>query len=196
MANKKINLNLPPYASAEVEFLQEVPKGIIAKDQFMQLLKTTITRHSGPVRVIENQLVLDQPMSTISHTFSFDFDITRNTKINEYIKVIIDYGNSVKDTKSKLAIDTVIGVTEKLGNNIKLDKWPNGWDFVSNWLENYPLTFDDEGNPNMPVLVMNEADKAKLKDEPPTPEQKRRREEVIERKRVEYFSKKRSRRLL
>ena len=86
-------------------------------------------------------------------------------------------------------------VCEATGNVIDGKGQPFSFDLVLDALDKIQIDFDEAGNPEIPTMVLHPELMEKLKKQPPTDEQIRRREEIINRKRGEYNARRRTRQI-
>jgi hypothetical protein len=85
---------------------------------------------------------------------------------------------------------------EAFGNSIEAKGQSLSHDLLNQLLERVELSFDESGNPIKPLLLMGSEMEERFKHLPPlTDEQARRRTEIIERKRKEFYEGHRKRRL-
>ena len=84
-------------------------------------------------------------------------------------------------------------ICDATGNTVDA-QGKNVWDAHLEMLETMEMSFDENGNHNT-TLVVHPDTARKIRENPPTVEQLAKGEEIIERKRKEFYAQKRSRRL-
>ncbi|RBY85959.1 hypothetical protein [Blastococcus sp. TF02A-26] len=82
-------------------------------------------------------------------------------------------------------------MTEEHGNTIDAGG-RDFFDVVAETLETIEMTFDDEGRPNL-TIVMHPDQAEKLRDKQPTPEQEARLDAILERRKEEWLASRRRR---
>jgi hypothetical protein len=73
---------------------------------------------------------------------------------------------------------------------------PFSFELLLDGLEKIEISFDDQGKPEMPTLVMGPEAAARIRTLPPiTPDQQKRLDDLIEKKRKEHYARRRDRKL-
>lgn len=170
--------------------VQEVIDGFVAMDSLLGQISVHITRHSGPTRIIEEHTSIDQAMSKLSHVFEVGFDVVRHSDIEEYLTVLADYAHTVIEARGQQTIKLILDINQRTNNVIDAKGKTNIYDLIDEMLASYSLEFDKEGKPLMPTFYINPETAKNLDYSPATPEQERRHEEILARKKAEFLGRK------
>jgi hypothetical protein len=121
------------------------------------------------------------------------FDTFLKTDVERFIELLYNMWEAFASQATKALFETVNLTTEAVGN-VHNAAGKNIWEAQLEMLESLEMHFDENGNHNYKYYAHPDMAK-KLAENPPTPEQEKRAEEIINRKREEYYAKKRTRRL-
>jgi hypothetical protein len=126
--------------------------------------------------------------------FEIDRNAFKTTDVKQFTESVFQLFDSFHTEQKKLLLEMVSQTTEAVGNVVDAhDK--NFWDAYLEMIEKTEMTFDDEGHHNYQI-VLNPNTARRLRENPPTEEQKKRIQEAIDLKRKEYFDSKPSRKLV
>jgi len=175
-----LSLNIPEYESASLRFIVEVMQGFLGVDPLFSGIERDYTTHRGPIRNVPGDTPLDQSMFAVSSESSISWDSIRNGKIDDYIQFLVK---------------NISEITDATGQTVNAKGQPLTVDLILDLLEKVEFGFDDDGNPQYPTLFLPSAAIERLKKLEVTPEQEKRRQQIIEEKRARFNASKRTRRL-
>jgi hypothetical protein len=192
----KLNLNIPIYDVAEFNLISSVLDNIVKSHPIIGQIPVIPTHHRGLTRVVDGDVVIDQPPFLLTQLLGIDKDIIRNSKIEEYANVIRVKGNSFKDSTARKFYETIDSITKTTGNVFDFNNGLGVFDAINTFLEANEMVFDSEGNPILhKFFVEDPALNEKLQQLQPSMEQEEKFRSIIERKRNEFYTQKRTRRL-
>lgn len=189
---------LPEYDAAFVEFMVTVRDGLIAAmyptlGRIRRVKTRTLFRGQNSIGtgdpVVHPTIATATPLG-ISHTSVHHTDIT--SLAGELFEFAQQYGASLVPQ----VLATFNSVTAATGNVVDGEGGPLTVDKYLEVLETVELSFDPQGEATLPSIVNQELQEIELSTLGEfTSEQETRKEEIIARKREEYFARRRSRRI-
>jgi hypothetical protein len=144
-------------------------------------------------RQVSEPQIVDTEMKRHKADVVLHFDVYLKTDAGQFVEFIYGMWEDFASQAKKVLFDTVALTTEAVGNSHDL-AGRNIWDAQLDMLESIEWHFDENGNHNIKFYCGTDAGKLVMEN-PPTPEQGQKLEELISRKREEYYAKKRTRRL-
>jgi hypothetical protein len=191
----KLRFLIPVYEKAMLRFIDQVVKGFFSADPLFGPMPWRSTEHAGPVRNVRGPSPLDQTMPVIEAESSVSIDTVRNTEIEDHTRFLYELATSSIRAFAPEFFKGLGEVTDAVGMSLDAEGKPFSFDMLNDMLEKLHIEFDEEGEPILPALVMHPMMAEQIRNMKPTPEQEKRHAEIIERKRAEYYAKKRTRRL-
>lgn len=186
---------IPAYDKAMLRFIERVVMGFLSVDPLFGAMPWKSTEHRGPVRNVRGPSPLDQTMRSVEAESSISADAIRNTSIEDYTCFLYDLATSSIRTLAPGFFKGLAEITDAAGTSVDGRGQPFSFDMLNDVLEKLYIEFDEEGKPILPTLLMHPMMAERIKNMRLTPEQERRQAEIIERKKAEYYAKKRTRRL-
>lgn len=190
-----LSLSIPEYESASLRFIVEVTQGFLGVDPLFSGIERDYTTHRGPIRNVLGDTPLDQSMFAVIGESLISWDSIRNGKIDDYIQFLVDISESQRKSLARHFFKNISEITDATGQTVNAKGQPLTVDLILDLLEKVEFGFDDDGNPQYPTLVLPPAAIERLKKLEFTPEQEKRRQQIIEEKRARFNASKRTRRL-
>jgi len=171
----------------------EIKMGLDKTDHILGQIQVHSVVHGGFTRQVSEPKIVDTEMKhhTVDGLIHFDWFLKTNAE--QFVEFTYAMWESFASQAKKALFETVDRTTEAVGNSHAL-AGRNIWDAQLEMMESIEWHFDENGNHNYQIHCHPDVGK-KLAENPPTPEQNKKMEELINRKRVEYYAKKRTRRL-
>jgi hypothetical protein len=198
--NEKIDINtlksplkLPKYELATIQLIRDVKKGFENLDDILGKIKSVPVAHGGKTRQVSEPQILETPMRRYSAVISVKFDTFYNTDIEEFRDALCKFIEEAIGQMREHFFSVFPQICDATGNSINA-QGKNVWDAHLEMLETIEMHFDENGNHHTEIIMGSDIEKI-IKDNPPTPEQIARENEIIERKKKEYYAQKRTRRL-
>lgn len=189
----KISFSLHAYDVATTELVREIKAGLDKTDHILGQIQVHSVVHGGITRQVSEPQIVDTEMKHHRAGGLIHFDWFLKTDTEQFVEFIYGMWESFASQAKKALFETVGLTTEAVGNSHAL-AGRNFWDAQLEMMESLEWHFDEDGNHNYEFYCHPDVGK-KLAENPPTPEQDKRVEELISRKREEYYAKKRTRRL-
>lgn len=183
-----LSLALPAYEAAINELHDEVQFALHMQDEILQLFPPVYVVHTGTTRLVSSPNILDKPITPKKTKFSMEPVMFLETDAAKMKEVMYGMTQSLLDQLKQQTVEVMLETGEAVGHSID-GKGRNYWDTYIEMLEKTPYW------ENGYTIFMNEETDKKIKETPPTPEQKQRIKDVTKAKREEFYAKKRSRRL-
>jgi hypothetical protein len=188
---------LPEYDKAFREFVFEAINMLArARDPLLSQIRSEeseavgTSRVSGPVETVELE-----PMP-VRVELAFPRRDVIQCNIEPLLTILDEAAEQHLRQIMPALFETISRITDATGNKIDAGGKPFSAEMLLEALEQIEWSFDEEGEPIMPTLVMHPNMAKKLSELPPlTPEQEQAFADLKERKRAEYRAGKRHRRL-
>lgn len=129
----------------------------------------------------------------VENVLTETFETILATDIDAWLAMLDDQGERAAEQLERQFFEFMNRVTEDAGQVVDARGRPLSHDLVLDMFEKLQIDFDEEGNPEMPTIVVPPQAYEKLGE--PTPEHLKRRDEIIERKRREFVARRRVRKL-
>jgi hypothetical protein len=189
----KISLSSHQYDMAMANLMGEIKMGLDKTDPILGQIQVHKVVHGGFTRQVSEPQIVDTEMKRHRAEAPLHFDVYLKTDVEQFTEFMYGMWETLTSLAKKALFETLELTTEAVGNSHEL-AGRNVWDAQLEMLESMEWHFDEEGNHNIQLCVGSEAAK-KLNETPSTPEQDKQYEELVRRKREEYYAKKRTRRL-
>lgn len=194
--NAKSISELPEYETMYLQFFQDTVNTLMSlKSEVLPDIQ--ISNHEGPIsmRTNVNEEVIDKAPSLVEMSFNIPYESIINTDINCLIMAIEEAADSGLQSFIPQVFDFLSEICEAGGQVVDGKGQPFSFDLFLELLEKIDITFEEDGTPNMPTMVVNPKMREVIEKNPPTKEQEKKVEELINKKRDDFFAKKRTRRL-
>lgn len=178
-----------------MRFISTVIEGFLASNPLFSMIPRTSTEHSGPTRNIRGTTPLDQNMSAMKFTTTMSLDAIRDTNIEEHTYFLYRLANENIQAFSAEFYKGLTEITNATRNIADAGGKPFSFDHLNDAIEKMQIDFDESGEPILPTMVMHPQLYEVIKDIKLTPEQEQRNAKILERKKAEFYAKKRTRRL-
>lgn len=133
---------------------------------------------------------LYRPMA-IRHEWTVSIEDVAAFNRDQFLADLYALADSMGGQMVRGMLEHISAVTEEHGNTIDAGG-RDFFDVVAETLETIEMTFDDEGRPNL-TIVMHPDQAEKLRDKQPTPEQEARLDAILERRKEEWLASRRRR---
>lgn len=183
-----LSLAIPTYEAAINELHDEVQFTLHMQDEILRLFPPVYVVHTGTTRLVSSPNILDKPITPKKTKFSMEPAMFIKTDAAKMKEVMYGMTQSLLDQLKQQTVEVMLETGEAVGHIID-GKGRNYWDTYIEMLEKTPYW------ENGYTVFMNPETEKKIKETPPTPEQKQRIKDVTKAKREEFYAKKRSRRL-
>ncbi len=127
----------------------------------------------------------------IRHEWTVSIEDVAAFNLDQFLADLYALADSMGSQMVRGMLEHISAVTNKYGNTIEA----GGCDFFdvfAETLETIEMSFDDEGHPNL-TIVMHPEQIAKMRDKQPTPEQEARLDAILERRKEEWLASRRRR---
>jgi hypothetical protein len=189
----KAVLSLPRYDLAIIQLMREVKNGLENLDPILSEINRIPVVHDGITRQVSEPQILETEMKDFAKSFEIELDCIRYTDVEGFGVFLWNLSQAFIGEEKKYIFETISKTCDSTGNSFDgSDK--DFWDSYLDMLENIHMRFDKDGNHNYKVYI-HPSKKKEIEENPPTPEVLKKAEEIVERKRKEFYAQKRTRRL-
>lgn len=193
-AMRKPSLAIPAYDAAARSLKSSIVDGMIGIDPVLGQIHSRTTGHAGPTRNVPGPNPVDHDRTHFEGGCALHIDAIRETDVEAFITAIYGVAERYAAAMGATFFRTARDITDATGNTIDAGGCPLSWDLVLDAYEGTEIAFDDDGQPTT-ELVMNPRTATLLLTIKKTPEQERRYQEIMQRKKDEWDAQQRPRRL-
>jgi hypothetical protein len=186
-------IRLSEYDLAVQSVVAHAIDGFVASDDLLGQIRRHPTQHVGPIRQVQGPRPLDSTMERTEATAEMAKEAFRKCDIDAHTLFVYELAQSMIEGMSRMFFRTAESITDATGNIFDAGGRPLSCELWLEMLEKAEFSFDADGNPQMPYLIAHPSAVKGLK--PLSPEQERRRDEILHRKKEEHAASKRTRRL-
>lgn len=133
---------------------------------------------------------LYRPMA-IRHEWTVSIEDVAVFNLEQFLADLYALGDSMGGQMVRGMLEHISAVTDEYGNTIEAGG-RDFFDVFAETLETIDMTFDDEGRPNL-TIVMHPDQMEKLRDKQPTPDQEARLDAILQRRKEEWRASRRRR---
>lgn len=191
----KLNLDLPIYDQAMNKFIQIVADKFVSYDPLLGKMSNITSSHNGPIRNVRGDTPLDQSLFEIQTISGMHNDDIRSSNLEKHTEFVLEIVKQSIRELSKFFYKGIEEITNATGQVTDAKGEPFSFDILLDMLENYPLEFDEQGEPKLPTLIMHPNLFENIKKAQSTQEQLDRHKAILAKKKEEFDAKKRTRRL-
>jgi hypothetical protein len=195
---EQVMLPAPEYEAATQRFVSEAVEALMqAKSPiYAQIPWESVEQVPDTQLVLEDGQVIENPSTLVSADFLLN---VREIVAGNFDSIYVALDQIAEQSLATLmpALFEHIGqVAEAVGNTVDANGRELSWDLVLDLIEKIQMTFDENGQPNKITMAAGPGLYERLQAlQRPTPEQVRRHEEIIARKREEFRAQRRRRAL-
>jgi len=189
----KTALSLPEYNSSMIQLIREVKSGFENLDPILGKISKVEVAHGGMTRQVSEPQILETPMKKYSAVISVELDCFRDTDTEQFRDALHNFSKEAVEQMKEHFFGAFPQICDATGNTVDA-QGKNVWDAHLEMLETMEMSFDENGNHNTSLVVHPDTAR-RIRENPPTPEQLAKGNEIIERKKKEYYAQKRTRRL-
>jgi len=179
----------------EARLLNKYLKHIHDSHPLFRQIKMSEDIHHGGVRYENGEKELVVPKSEISATAILRKSDTELYNIERFCEEIYSIGEQQIKSKSEMLLNTMDHVSDLTGIKVDAKGASLSPDLILETLEKMELHFDENGKPNLPTFVASPELSEKFRNIMQSEENQRRFDELIDRKRKQFYAKKRNRKL-
>ncbi|MBN1314055.1 MAG: hypothetical protein JXA42_01260 [Anaerolineales bacterium] len=191
----RVRFRIPPYDCAFNKFFALVVDGFIDTDPLLSQIHRSPVKHMGPIRNVRGEEPLDQDLPPIKGESLIKTTTIRETNFDEITIFFYEVAQEFRAELERGLLKCLNEVTHVTGQVINFKGKPFSPDMLNEILEKMPIDFNENGKPMLPTMIIPPEMETKLRGIKETPEQRKRFEEIIAKKRIEFYAKKRTRRL-
>lgn len=181
------------YNFASEKLYDEIKIGLESANKVLSRIPSQQSAHRGTFRQVSSPNVLDTTTRRYEAIFKLDWEAILQTDAKKFAEALFNYFEQIHTQQTKHFFDIIEQVSSATGNNFNA-KDKNVWDVYLEMIEATEMEFDDEGKPCQEIWMNPETAK-KISQHPQTNEQLQKGKAIMEKKKREFYAKKRTRRL-
>jgi len=179
----------------ELKIIQKYFHHLYDQDNIMNQMGSFRILHGGGHRYEAEGKSAHSPIQQISTEVYYEYDDIVEFKLEKFSQKLYDMVIERIGQIQKMMYSEVINATELTGNKVDAKGSPINPDLILNMLDKIEIRFDEDDNPILPQIHLAPKQFNKMKDMKFTIEQAERQKTIIDRKRKEWYAKKRYRKL-
>ena len=189
---------LPEYGRAQFQFFSDAVRGVMAaKDELYGSIPVAdpsevmpVTQNTTP----SGEVVQNQPLQ-LKAAVVFQWDDIRTCNLEALAEQVNKTAEERLSQVMPHFFDVFHRTSDAAGTAMDAGGRPFSFELFLEGLERIEIQVDREGKAILPTLVMHPSMAEKLRSMPPTPEQQKAMDALVERKRIEFNARRRHRKL-
>lgn len=190
--------SLPEYQQAQLKFVHEgVGRLMEAKDELWASIPKAPPTEAVPITqntMPSGRVVQNEPVE-MKARFEFKYEEIRSCDTEALAAQMDNAADEALSTVMPRFFEIFRRTCDSAGTAINCAGKPFSFALWLEMLEKVEIDFDEQGNPDLPTLVVGPDLAKQIKASPPSEEQRRALADLIERKRNEYNARRRNRKL-
>ena len=191
--------SLPEYARAQVKFVYEGVRRLMeAKDEVWASLRKITPTEAVPVtqNTMPGGAVVQNEPVTAKAEFIFKYEDIRSCDTAALAAQMDSAADQQLSVVMPHFFEVIQRTSEAAGTAMDAGGRPFSYELMLEMLAKIDFDFNDQGNPDLPTLIVGPEQAKKMQAmPPPTPEQRRAFADLIEKKRSEHHARRRHRKL-
>lgn len=179
----------------EVKIIEKYFRHLNNQDIILKEIKSYRVLHGGGFRYQNNEKEAYSPIKEIMTDIVYEYDEIINFELESFCSKLYEMIMKRIVQIHKMMYDEITTATDLTGNKVDARGTKFNPDFLLDLLEKMEIRFDENGEPNNLHLHVSPATYNQIKDQKFTPEQEKRHNDIIEKKRRIWYAKKRYRKL-
>lgn len=184
----KLSLALPKYEVAINALHDKVVYALHMRDDVLKLFPPIRVVHIGTTRLVSSPNILDRPFTPHKTKISMEPAMFLQTDVLKFKDVILRWTADLLEQQARQTVEVMFETGEAAGHSFD-GEGRNFWDTYIEMLEKSPY------QPRGYTAYMHPDTEKKVKEIPPTPEQRQKMRDIQKAKREEFLRSRRSRRL-
>ena len=165
------------------------------QDDVLHQIRSFKMLHGGGHRYESHGKESTSPLKGLSTELNYKFEEIINFELELFCQKLYEMVINRLGQLQKMMYNEIINTTELTGNKINAKGTSLNTDLLLDMLEKVEIRFNDNGEPILPELHLAPKQFNKLKELKISPEQEKRRHQIIDKKRKKWYAKKRYRKL-
>lgn len=166
-----------------------------SQDIILRDIKSYKVLHGGGFRYQSDEKEAHSPLREIMTDIAYKYEEILNFDLESFCTKLYEMIMKRIEQLHKLMYEEVLNATDLTGNKVDARGSKFNPDFLLDMLEKMEISFDENGDPKMPQLHVSPETYKQIKSLDYTPEQEKRHNDIIEKKKKLWYAKKRYRKL-
>lgn len=179
----------------EGKIIEKYFRHLANEDIVLREIKSFRVLHGGGFRYEKDEKELHSPIHKVATEVVYKYDEIINFDLESFCNRLYDMAIDRIGQLQRMMYEGIKETTELSGNTIDARGSKFNPDFLLEMLEKIEISFDENGEPNLPQLHVAPETFKQIKNLDYTPEHKKRQNEIIEKKKKLWYAKKRYRKL-
>jgi hypothetical protein len=137
-------LVLPAYDDAYRLFLQDVFRGFVQEHPLLGEIETVRDRHAGPIRNVDGEQPLDQPMVRLGASFSLETADVASTDVEAHTAAVAALATAMVSEQVRHSLQNFGVIADAVGNTVHGDGPPTLEQFRE-MFRKIDISFNDDG---------------------------------------------------
>jgi hypothetical protein len=179
----------------EVKIMEKYFRYLNSQDVILKEIKSYRVLHGGGFRYQNDEKEAYSPIKEIMTDIVYKYDEIINFELESFCSKLYEMIMKRIEQMHKMMYAEISAATDLTGNKVDARGTKFNPDFLLDMLEKMEISFDENGEPNNLQLHVSPETYNKIKDQKFTPEQEKRHNDIIEKKKRIWYAKKRHRKL-
>lgn len=183
------------YRNIEIIILEKYFKHLLSFNPFLSQISSYKKIHPGGFHYEHQEKELNTELKKIEMLIELKYDDIINFNLETFCEQIYSFVEQRLNQMEKFTFNAISEVAELTGNVVDNRGKPISAELLLEMLDKIEISFDEDGNFHTPSLTVSPETMKQLKEIEANKDYHNKYLEIIERKRSQYYAKKRTRRL-
>ena len=138
-------LTLPSYDDAYRQFLQDAYRGFVQDHSLLGDIETVHDRHAGPIRNVDAEEPLDQPMMRLGAPFTLETATIASTDVEAHTAAVATFATAMVNEMERQSLQNIGIIADAVGNTVDGQGAPTVEHFRE-MLRKIDISFNDDGS--------------------------------------------------
>jgi hypothetical protein len=145
-------LTLPSYDDAYCRFLQDAVRGFVQDHHLLGEIETVRDRHAGPVRNVEADQPLDQPMVQLGAPFTLETASIASTDVEAHTSAVVAFATAIVNEQVRYSLQNIGVIADAVGNTVNSKGSPT-LEHFRELFRKIDLSFNEDGTIAQTLVV-------------------------------------------
>jgi hypothetical protein len=137
-------LTLRAYDDAYGRFLQAVVRGFAADHSLLGAVETIHDRHAGPIRNVDAEVPLDQPVLQIGAPFTLETAAIASTDVDAHTVAVAAFATALINEQVRHSLRNIGSIADAVGNTV-LGEGPPTLEHFRELFRKTDISFNEDG---------------------------------------------------
>lgn len=183
------------YKNIELNILEKYFRHLLQFNPVLGQINSAKKIHPGGFHYSHDNKELNTELKRIESTMELKYEDIKSFNLEAFSYQIYSFAEQRLNKMEAFVLDSISAVTKLTGNIVNNRGKPLTEETILEMLEKIEIRFDENGNFNLPSIIVSPESMKLINQIKPGSEYQKKYQEIIDKKKTEYYAKKCSRRL-